>query len=84
MSAPPMCCTPPAKHETTPYFAFFAGIIPSFLAYSSFDTSNRNLYAIMVVLTTAVQVISATVKWIREDKVRERLVRARLGYVLLL
>eukprot|EP00752_Nemacystus_decipiens_P012474 g11048.t1 len=49
------------------------GIIPSFLAYSSFDTSNRNLYAIMVVLTTTVQVISATVKWIREDKIRKEL-----------
>lgn len=45
------------------------GIIPSFLAYSSFDSSNQTLYAVMVVLTTALQVISATVKWIREDKV---------------
>ena len=46
-----------------------AGIIPSFLAYSSFDTSHQNVYAIMVVATTALQVLSATIKWIREDKV---------------
>lgn len=45
------------------------GIIPSFMAYSSFDSSNQTLYAVMVVLTTAAQVFSATVKWIREDKV---------------
>lgn len=60
---PPFCAV---ENET----AVSSGIIPSFLAYSSFDTSNRNLYAVMVVLTTTVQVVSATVKWIREDKVR--------------
>ncbi|CBJ30367.1 conserved unknown protein [Ectocarpus siliculosus] len=55
------------------FSASLVGIIPSFLAYSSFDSSNRNLYAIMVVLTTTVQVVSATVKWIREDKIRKEL-----------
>ncbi len=56
--------------RSTLFSATLVGIIPSFLAYSSFDPTNRNLYAVMVVLTTAVQVLSATVKWIREDKVR--------------
>ncbi|CAM9530445.1 unnamed protein product [Ectocarpus sp. 4 AP-2014] len=55
------------------FSASLVGIIPSFLAYSSFDSSNRNLYAIMVVLTTTVQIVSATVKWIREDKIRKEL-----------
>lgn len=57
--------------RNTVFSASLVGIIPSFLAYSSFDPTNRNLYAIMVVLTTTVQVLSATVKWIREDKVRQ-------------
>eukprot|EP00903_Cladosiphon_okamuranus_P018655 g17170.t1 len=59
--------------SSTIFSATLIGIIPSFLAYSSFDTSNRNLYAVMVVLTTAVQVVSATIKWIREDKIRKEL-----------
>lgn len=66
-------CQPRRTIATAPTHSFARtslGIIPSFMAYSSFDTSNRNLYAVMVVLTTTVQVISATVKWIREDKVR--------------
>ncbi|CAN0196172.1 unnamed protein product, partial [Pylaiella littoralis] len=59
--------------STSIFSVSLVGIIPSFLAYSSFDSSNRNLYAIMVVLTTSVQVVSATVKWIREDKIRKEL-----------
>lgn len=72
-----VCCN---HKNISPHVFSRPGIIPSFLAYSSFGPASRQSYVAVVVLTITLQVVAATVKWIREDKVNEPKASTRISF----
>jgi hypothetical protein len=53
--------------------AGLVGLVPAPLAYSSFSPREKNAYVLMVTAITALLVGVALNKWLREDRLRQRL-----------